>query len=90
MAEVVGSYGLIEGDLVTWKIAAGVRFLRWPVHPYRPGTGLVPMDLTGYTAACEVRTRAGETVPAPDDRRCNHHPWRDRRNRARMATCCGE
>ena len=63
MAEVVGSYGLIE-DLVTWKIAAGSDSYAGPFTLTGPAPGLVPMDLTNYTAACEVRTRVGETVLA--------------------------
>jgi len=63
MTQVVGSYGLIAEPL-EWHISAGADSYAGPFTLNEPAPSTDPIDLTGYTAACEVRTKPGETLLA--------------------------
>ena len=58
MTVTVGSYGLIE-DTIEWHIKAGSDSYAGPFQLTGPAPTYTPIDLTGYTAACEVRTTVG-------------------------------
>ena len=63
MTVIVGSYGLIE-DAIEWHISAGADSYAGPFTLTSAVPPNDPIDLTGYTGACELRTKAGETLLA--------------------------
>lgn len=61
MTITVGNYGLIE-EPVEWKIAAGADSYAGPF--LLTDEADAPINLTGYTAACQIRKAAGGALLA--------------------------